>query len=282
MIEIFRGVSKLLEMVESSENRWKIASNIRIFPDGKCPFCDQVVRSSCIWKISESICYGRYSICGNDLLFTSGTDDNFHPHVHSDGSICLGRSSNADNALFAGMNMVGAYPNWVNNYPLWDSFFKSIWGHECEELKKNIEYEGCNCTRGEAHCGNRSYAGWYCSRAPGHRGRHRACDPPFSHQLCDDWGEPECECEDEIEDRCRVENPSGSYECIREYGHRGSHYYCRMGRHRIEIWDCVCTEGDYCREEDSDGWECYRPVNHHGIHVSCSASEHGISEWYTE
>lgn len=89
---------------------WRWAEGVHVFPEAICPICNDVMRSSCLWKLDER---GQrvVSVIGIqpfrrqvDRLVKLPVN---HPHVGNAGHVCMGsiRTRSVAQAVFMGMTV---------------------------------------------------------------------------------------------------------------------------------------------------------------------------------
>lgn len=116
--------------------KWKWAEGVHLFPEAVCPFCKVVMRSTCIWQVSETAQRLRCIVKpdGSQLKLMPLK----HPHVHeNNGSICMNgyapRTSGADTVAMA--LFLGIYPRSTigfggyRQHEPWPSWFRDYFGH---------------------------------------------------------------------------------------------------------------------------------------------------------
>lgn len=115
----------------SNRKDWRWAEGVHAFPDAICPFCNVVMRSSCLWQFDEV----RQKIVrvvevGGSKLVNRPV---MHPHRSSDGYVCMGSArSSVSQAMLLGINpsdCMGAF-NWhgrvakaSRDFGAWPEFF---------------------------------------------------------------------------------------------------------------------------------------------------------------
>ncbi len=121
---------------ERGSSKWKWANQTVVFPDLRCPFCSDVLRSNAVWVIKgESTLLGQ-AIPTAGRVFKLTTPN--HPHVKADtGAICFGNAQSAVHALFSSLNPESVYTNvigWLQS---------SYWNHDCKQLPGRVYCYGC-------------------------------------------------------------------------------------------------------------------------------------------
>lgn len=142
MRELFRKLGMELATRDSPEanHRFNLAGGLFVYPEGICPFCEEVIKSNRIWLLRQARLMGRWKISmsgrGRNRRGRLNKENRpSHPHVEGHGSngICLGAgNSEPDRALFFGMNPRGAY--WVyssNGISRWYRWLRAVWDHDC-------------------------------------------------------------------------------------------------------------------------------------------------------
>lgn len=67
---------------------WRWAEGVHVFPDAICPFCNVVMRSSCLWQIDETAqrIVKVTEVDGKRPVAKPTT----HPHAYTNGTMCMG------------------------------------------------------------------------------------------------------------------------------------------------------------------------------------------------
>ena len=83
---------------DPSRRDWKWREGTLLFPEGRCCFCGEPVRSNRLWVVEQGWLRGQLDI--EKAVFEKPE----HPHAGTDGSLCLGGSNSSTEALFFGVN----------------------------------------------------------------------------------------------------------------------------------------------------------------------------------
>lgn len=104
---ILQGLYEARQSRVTTTTAWRWDNGVYPFPEAFCPFCKVVMRSPCIWKVSEVSpkLLGVVGPSGAKLVSLPL----LHPHVHYYGSICMDggtgrRATSAAEALFLAIN----------------------------------------------------------------------------------------------------------------------------------------------------------------------------------
>jgi len=119
--------------VAVTDRRWRWADGVVLFPDAVCPFCKVVMRSTCIWVVNERA--RRLEKVVKPMGGSLEVMPRHHPHVHTNGRICMSGGTNlgpADSvvtalflAIYPGSNLLTS--NHRNS--IWDAWFDDYFGH---------------------------------------------------------------------------------------------------------------------------------------------------------
>ena len=128
-VDIVRAVTaELTTRTKSQVTGWRWAEGVVVFPDIRCPYCKQGVRSPAIWKHNDT------NLIGQVVPQAGVTPELAAPkHAHvitAAGGICLGHAKTAYQALFGALNGTAAYKGMVA--PFLDS--PLMGHHHCEEM----------------------------------------------------------------------------------------------------------------------------------------------------
>ena len=133
-LDIAREVTAALAERESvSIAGWKWRKGVVLFPEARCPFCQDVMRSRAIWVVHGYNLVGQaVPRSGRELKL----DPPKHPHA-TPSNICMGNAVDPLQALFAGLNPKSSYFNPDNEYTggmgAW--LRGPYWEHDCAELQ---------------------------------------------------------------------------------------------------------------------------------------------------
>jgi hypothetical protein len=118
-------------VMPSPRRAWRWAEGVHVFPDAICPFCNVVMRSSCLWKVSEreQKIVAVVGIADKKLVKLAIS----HPHVYRNttGSLCMGSAryggaGSVAQAVFMGMNpadCMGMFARCTRAEGAWPNFF---------------------------------------------------------------------------------------------------------------------------------------------------------------
>lgn len=144
MRDIFQKIGETLAEIEGSQNNFKVANGLWVFPEGKCPFCGQVIQSKKIWLLGEAKLLKMWSLVGPRRSKKLGRSRRSHPHIELSGDVCMGYLSgggsnhSTEAALFLGMNAEGSF--WGSRYKRWFRWLNTVWGHRCPSKQELMEY----------------------------------------------------------------------------------------------------------------------------------------------
>ena len=141
-IDIVRAVTaELTTRTRKQVTGWRWAEGVVVFPDIRCPYCKQGVRSPAIWKHNDTHLIGQVV---PQIGVTPALEHPTHAHVvDNNGGICFGRAKTAYQALFGALNGTPAYVPKVMPFvtgPL-------MGNHHCEEIDavRENSYICVNC-----------------------------------------------------------------------------------------------------------------------------------------
>jgi hypothetical protein len=128
-IDIIRNVTaELATRTKAQVTGWRWADGVVVFPDIRCPYCKQGVRSSAIWKHNDTHLIGQVV---PQMGVTPALAPPTHAHVVDPaGGICFGRAKTAYQALFGALNGTPEYRFMVA--PFLDS--PLMGNHHCAEM----------------------------------------------------------------------------------------------------------------------------------------------------
>lgn len=148
--------------VKVDDKSWSFREGIILFPETRCPFCKEVVKSKAIWQVDVK----------NKRLLGQGVpvkgqpfklDNPKHPHVftsnsgHKSGTTCMGNAPDMMTALFGAYNPSSL----ADTSQLISTWFKGkYWEHDCQKVG--------TCCRCHTECGTIDERLWkdkpYCDQ----------------------------------------------------------------------------------------------------------------------
>jgi hypothetical protein len=132
MIDIFRRLAAEVAASPSSVNSgFHFPDRIVVFPEMRCPFCNQVVRCKRIWRINNGRVPFYWDVVRGRRRGWKLIRGVFHahPHVSSSTDVCMGDAETEEQALFTGMN---PYDSFWENYEIF-GWLETVWDHRCPE-----------------------------------------------------------------------------------------------------------------------------------------------------
>src|SRR5688572_9862832 len=122
-------VCALAEQESATVEGWKWKKGIVLFPETRCPYCKDVVRSKAIWVVHGYSLIGQaVPVHGREFKLDSPS----HPHA-TPSDICMGDAVDPLQALFNGLNPESAYiqvDGWLRG---------KYWRHSCVEMDEDRE-----------------------------------------------------------------------------------------------------------------------------------------------
>jgi hypothetical protein len=204
-VDIVRNVTaELATRTKAQVTGWRWADGVVVFPDIRCPYCKQGVRSPAIWKHTKTTLIGQVV---PQMGVTPQLDHPEHAHVVTEaGGICFGRAKTAYQALFGALNGTPNYEHMVGPFlrgPL-------MGHHHCEEMdaiKENtficyacedaIDEDAVHTFDGENYCADCFYDVafycYYCGDAYSITDRENGSDD--NDYCCDCWSSKFFKCE---------------------------------------------------------------------------------------
>lgn len=219
--DIAREVATTLALNESSRDKgWHWRRGVVLFPEARCPYCKDVIKSRALWLVEGFYLRGQcVPVAGRELVL----DTAWHPHCLPGNAICMGDAVDPLQALFNGLNPESAYGGNAgsghNNFVQWLN--SSLWSHSCDAMEREDEddhegegyCESCEDYYDEDYIRNFNDS-YYCESCFSRRAFDCAgCDGTYSiddrrstddGDYCDDcWSERYFFCEGCEEDRSR-------------------------------------------------------------------------------
>lgn len=123
---------------------WSWSKGVVLFPEARCPFCKDVMKSRAVWLVRGNYLIGQaVPVAGQELVL----DPPEHPHATSyvsPAAICMGNAVDPLQALFNGLNVRSSFFNpddeitggmcpWLRG-PYWE--------HDCNEMSEAEDYIG--------------------------------------------------------------------------------------------------------------------------------------------
>ena len=126
--DVAREVTYLLATRQSVPvTGWTWQPGVVLFPEARCPFCQEVIRSKAIWIVRNNYLLGQgVPVHGEKFVL----DPPRHPHA-TPSAVCMGNATEALQALFHGLNPESVYVdmyNWLEG-PYWE--------HSCRQLERS-------------------------------------------------------------------------------------------------------------------------------------------------
>lgn len=136
--DIVREVATTLATHEKIDTTgWKWRPGVVLFPETRCPFCKDVIKSKAVWLVEGNYLKGQaVPVAGRPLVL----DPPKHPHALP-SQICMGNATDPLQALFNGLNPESSFFN-VNNtitgdIPGW--LRGPYWKHDCDKARNAEE-----------------------------------------------------------------------------------------------------------------------------------------------
>lgn len=131
-LDIAREVTAALAEAESVQaTGWKWRKGVVLFPETRCPYCREAVRSRAIWLVEGNSLIGQaVPRAGRPLVL----DPPEHPHA-TPSDICMGNASDPLQALFTGLNPESVFVNMIE----W--LQGEYWEHSCDAMAVAEEEE---------------------------------------------------------------------------------------------------------------------------------------------
>jgi hypothetical protein len=138
MTTVLRRFGEHRQEAEDPDRRdWKWRDGTILFPEGRCCYCGEPVRSNRLWVVESGWLRGQLDV--EKGVFEKPE----HPHAGTDGGLCLGDSNNPIDALFFGVNPSDPLRRDMN-IPKW---YAKMFGHTCnskDALKPSELFPGGN------------------------------------------------------------------------------------------------------------------------------------------
>lgn len=179
--DIMREFSENRQLSTSGEDRrWRFTPGTFLFPEGRCCYCGEAVRSNRLWALDAvggGRLFGQLNVAGKTAVFEKPE----HPHAGTDGVLCTG-GHDVLTALFFGVNPGDVIRRGMDI----KEWYRKMFDHECgkQKLKPANALFVERATRRE----DAPICGCECECSPrwGHCGcGHEEC-------LCDDFECHEC------------------------------------------------------------------------------------------
>lgn len=110
---------------------WRFRPGVVLFPEARCPYCSDVVKSKAVWLVTKTQLLGQgVPMHGQELVL----ERPHHPHA-TPSDICFGTAYDPLQALFGSLNEDSAWTpmdKWLQG---------KYWGHYCEEMESNDDHE---------------------------------------------------------------------------------------------------------------------------------------------
>lgn len=141
LVEIYLKAQQLKLTIKSSSNSWKFRPKVNIYinPEARCPFCKSYFSTNRIWLVDENKHYVRACwdyVSGESLKNEYRDFENLHPHVSSNGLVCLGNNKDAASTLFTGITPGIHYSSTI-------TCLKEM-SHSCKRLEDEYSKSFCD------------------------------------------------------------------------------------------------------------------------------------------
>lgn len=132
VLRIVRSIGIQLQNVRREreiDHKWSYVETPVIFPESKCPYCEKVMRSPCIWFFRGLNYNYLVGAMKPEYGRTARLIQPGHPHGTS--PICLGRNPDGISMLTNMINIrdcsmpLEMIPEWINRW----------WDHGCPEMR---------------------------------------------------------------------------------------------------------------------------------------------------
>jgi hypothetical protein len=109
---------------DHTDRRWRWRNGTILFPEGRCCYCGEIVRSEDrLWVVEGDWLRGQFNIAADKADWETPN----HPHAGTDGGLCLGNSDDPESALFFGVNPSDPLRRDIS-IPEW---YEQMFGHKC-------------------------------------------------------------------------------------------------------------------------------------------------------
>lgn len=148
------SLEQALRERKTSARGWHWRKGVVLFPEVRCPFCKDVVKSKAVWLISQTQLLGQgVPVSGKEFVL----DEPRHPHA-TPSDICFGDAVDAMQALFSALNPESEFIDtapWLRG---------KYWRHECEEMDERSETFVCESCEARFPEDDHYIFGddWYC------------------------------------------------------------------------------------------------------------------------
>lgn len=142
LLNILRSLSLSCHAVHesrvSTRPEWGWMHTPVVFPESRCVFCEDTIRSPGIWFLGGPLhkrLFGMLRIVpgGKAVLIQPS-----HPHDTGGGNLCLGKNPTGIDLLATPPNLNDC-PMWSYNVPQW---YKRYWDHDCGEMRDYLRNMG--------------------------------------------------------------------------------------------------------------------------------------------
>lgn len=215
MTTILRRFEEHRQEAEDPNRRdWRWSDGTLLFPEGRCCYCGEPVRSNRLWVVDQGWLRGQLDV--EKGVFEKPE----HPHAGTDGSLCLGDSDSPTDALFFGVNPNDPVMRDMN-IPAW---YAKMFGHTChgKDALKSELFPGGGSSYDEEDNGCE-----YCCHC-------------CSADCCPEDGMCDCGCDDCY---CR---PPNCFNCSEELGDDDWAEIPIANRHRYFCQKCWSATHTIC------------------------------------
>lgn len=116
---------------------WSWSKGVVLFPEARCPFCREVMKSRALWLVRGNYLLGQaVPVAGRELVL----DRPSHPHA-TPSAICMGNAVDPLQALFNGLNPKSSSFNTGDQITggMCDWLRGPYWEHTCSEMDEAEE-----------------------------------------------------------------------------------------------------------------------------------------------
>ena len=222
MATVLRRFEEHRQDAEDPDRRdWRWRDGTLLFPEGRCCYCGEPVRSNRLWVVDQGWLRGQLDV--EKGVFEKPE----HPHAGTDGSLCLGGSDSPTEALFFGVNPSDPV---IRDMDI-QKWYAKMFGHTChskDALKPSELFPGGGRDYDDEEDNDCEYCCHCCDR-----------------ECCTESGVPcDCGCE---ECYCRTPN---CFNCNEAFGEDEGAEINVSGRYRYfceKCWSVTHARCQRCR-----------------------------------
>lgn len=132
--QVHAATQEIARLRAETPGHWEWKYMTLPFPESKCPYCNEVIRSNSIWFINQAVTR-LIGIMQVKPGMKAVLQPPRHPHImDSVGTLCLGRNRDVVSLIASPPNLLDC-PMGIQHVPRW---LITYWDHRCAIMMNHI------------------------------------------------------------------------------------------------------------------------------------------------